>query len=101
MLSQPNLTELTISDMLPHDVDSDLVRTLGNLSALLALENFKEENRIAIYCRYGGIIWGPSALHVPKIDVWTVLVWNATPCDGLKSSHANGNKASGRAGDSA
>jgi hypothetical protein len=26
ILSQPNLTELTISDMLPHDLDPDLVR---------------------------------------------------------------------------
>lgn len=25
-LSQPNLTELTIADMLPHDLDADLVR---------------------------------------------------------------------------
>ncbi len=25
-LSQPNLTELTIADMLPHDLDAELVR---------------------------------------------------------------------------
>ncbi|BDA46747.1 hypothetical protein COCOBI_09-2000 [Coccomyxa sp. Obi] len=28
-LSQPNLTELTIADMLPHDLDADLVRMLA------------------------------------------------------------------------